>query len=90
MLSRNADAMYWMSRSVERAENVARFLDVNIQLTLDLPDAGAAQWAPLVAVTADDELFEERYGTAGRDSVIRFLAFDRDYPNSIVSCPGCP
>ena len=35
MLSRVADSVYWMSRYVERAENVARFIEVNFQLTLD-------------------------------------------------------
>ena len=29
MLSRVADSIYWMSRYIERAENVARFIDVN-------------------------------------------------------------
>ena len=37
MLSRVADSIYWMSRYVERAENVARFIDVNLNLMLDLP-----------------------------------------------------
>ena len=35
MLSRVADSIYWMSRSLERAENVARFIDVNLNLMLD-------------------------------------------------------
>jgi uncharacterized alpha-E superfamily protein len=43
MLSRVADSLYWMSRYVERAENVARTLDVNLQLMLDLPKLGAEQ-----------------------------------------------
>ena len=37
LLSRVADAVYWMGRYIERAENVARFLDVNHNLMLDLP-----------------------------------------------------
>ena len=37
MLSRVVDSLYWMSRYVERAENIARILDVNLQLMLDLP-----------------------------------------------------
>ena len=35
MLSRVADSIYWMSRYVERAENVSRFIDVNLNLSLD-------------------------------------------------------
>ena len=85
MLSRVANAIYWMSRYVERAENVARFIDVNLHLALDFPEAGA-QWAPLVATTGDSKAFAERYGEASRDNVLMFLTFDRDSPNSILSC----
>ncbi len=34
MLSRVADSLFWLSRYVERAENVARFIDVNLNLLL--------------------------------------------------------
>lgn len=85
MLSRVADAIYWMSRYVERAENVARFVDVNLHLALDFPEAGE-QWDPLVAVTGDHELFTKKYGAASRDNVLEFLTFDRESPNSIISC----
>jgi len=37
MLSRVANSIYWLSRYMERAENVARFIDVNLQMMLDLP-----------------------------------------------------
>lgn len=84
MLSRVADSIYWMSRYIERAENVARFIDVNLSLMLDQP--GDEQWAPLVRTTGDLTTFKERYGDANRENVIRFLAFDPEYPNSILSC----
>ncbi|HPG18550.1 MAG TPA: alpha-E domain-containing protein, partial [Opitutaceae bacterium] len=32
MLSRVANGLYWMSRYIERAENTARLVDVNLQL----------------------------------------------------------
>jgi len=88
MLSRVADSIYWMSRCVERSENVARFIDVNLQLMLDAPvTAGAGQqWEPLVATTGDQEEFEKRYGVAHQAEVIEFLAFDPENPNSILSC----
>ena len=88
MLSRVADSIYWMSRYVERAENVARFIDVNLHLMLDLPVEAKHQWEPLVNVTGDRELFTQRYDSAIRDTVIQFLAFDPDYPNSILACLG--
>jgi uncharacterized alpha-E superfamily protein len=86
MLSRVADSIYWMSRYVERAENVARFIDVNLNLMLDNPDGAGQQWQPLVNTTGDDEDFAKRYGDATQRNVIQFLTFDRDNPNSIISC----
>ncbi len=86
MLSRVADSMFWLSRYIERAENIARFLDVNLHLTLDLGECIDQQWSPLVATTGDHEVFAERYGQATRDSAWQFLTFDQDNSNSIVSC----
>ncbi|MBE9179009.1 alpha-E domain-containing protein [Oculatella sp. LEGE 06141] len=86
MLSRVADSIYWLNRYVERAENIARFVDVNLNLSLELPIGTVQQWKPLVITTGDLDLFRERYGEPTADNVIHFLAFDPDYPNSILSC----
>jgi uncharacterized alpha-E superfamily protein len=86
MLSRVADSIYWMSRYVERAENVARFVDVNLQLMMDCPDDGGQQWEPLVFISGDQADFAKRYKGATHENVLKFLAFDHENPNSIVSC----
>ena len=86
MLSRVANSIYWMSRTLERAENVARFIDVNLNLMLDTEVLGNNQWEPLVITSGDSTLFEKLYGTATKESVMRFLTFDRNNPNSILSC----
>ena len=78
MLARVADSIYWMSRYVERAENVARFIEVNLNLMLDLPAGAAQQWQPLVATTGDAEEFAKRYDTATQQNVIQFLTFDEE------------
>lgn len=85
MLSRVADSIYWMSRYIERAENVARFIDVNTHLILDLPVEAEEQWEPLVIITGDREIFYEHYGEPTRENVIQFLTFDHKNPNSILS-----
>jgi uncharacterized alpha-E superfamily protein len=85
MLSRVAESIYWMARYIERAENLARFIDVTLNLILDQPMATTPQWEPLVRTTGDDEYFKKHYGAPTRDHVIRFLTFDREYPNSIIS-----
>jgi uncharacterized alpha-E superfamily protein len=86
MLARVAESIYWMSRYVERAENVARFIEVNLNLMLDLPVGAAQQWQPLVATTGDAAEFAKRYDTASQRNVIQFLTFDQDNVNSILSC----
>ena len=86
MLSRVADSVYWMSRYVERAENVARFIDVNFQLMLDEAGGEDRQWQPLVNTTGDHDDFRKRYGAATQENVINFLTFDVENPNSILSC----
>ena len=86
MLSRVANSIYWMCRYIERAENVARFINVNLNLLLDLPTEKGGLWAPIVATTGDQGLLEKNYPDYTQDTVIRFLTFDRDYPNSILSC----
>jgi len=86
MLSRVANSIYWMCRYIERAENVARFISVNLNLLLDLPSEGGKHWEPLVLITGDQEYFEEQYRQYSKEAVISFLTFDRRYFNSIVSC----
>ncbi len=86
MLSRVADSVFWSSRYVERAENVARFIDVNYNLTLGDGEKLGDRWDPLVFTTGDHEAFAQRYGQATRENVLRFLLFDEENPNSIISC----
>lgn len=85
MLSRVADALYWTSRYVERAENVARFIDVSLNLMLESSAHGERDWASLVLTTGDQEFFEKKYGTATPANVTQFLTFDEEYPSSIWS-----
>jgi uncharacterized alpha-E superfamily protein len=85
LLSRVADSLYWMARYIERAENVARFIGVNLHLMLDLPSE-EKQWQPIVDTTGDARVFLERYEKATQDTVVEFLARDTNNPNSVYSC----
>jgi uncharacterized alpha-E superfamily protein len=75
-----------MNRYIERAENVARFIHVNLHLMLDMPDGGTDQWQPLIWTTGDEKDFQDRYGKATQENVLQFLTFDIENPNSILSC----
>jgi len=86
MLSRVANSVYWMCRYVERAENVARFLSVNLHLLLDLSSEEFSQWEPMIQVTGDHELFKKKFSENNKENVIQFMTFDKGYPNSILNC----
>lgn len=86
MLSRVANSIYWIGRYLERAENYARFMDVNFNLMLDLPGDQKAQWEPLVQVTGDYQEYTAQYTGFDKFDVMYFMAFDAHNPNSILSC----
>lgn len=85
MLSRAAESIYWMSRYVERAESIARLIEVHLTLTLDQPPE-ERQWNPLIDISGDDVEFLERYGHPTQDAVLHFLTFDLENPNSVLAC----
>lgn len=85
MLSRVANSIYWMARHAQRAENIARFIEVTQNLILDQPDSTVDQWEPLVRATGDEEYFAEHYGDFTAANVRQFLTFDREYHSSILT-----
>jgi uncharacterized alpha-E superfamily protein len=89
MLSRVANSLYWMSRYIERAENIARIVDVNLQLLLDFRNLNeerlAQHWLPIVQTTGDETQFFSLHKKATGNAVTEFLVFQMENPNSIVS-----
>lgn len=89
MLSRVANSLYWMSRYIERAENIARIVDVNLQLLLDLRDLNetrlAEHWLPIVQTTGDEDQFFTLHKKATAQAVTEFLVFQMENPNSLIS-----
>jgi uncharacterized alpha-E superfamily protein len=89
MLSRVAESLYWMSRYVERAENVARLLDDGFQFELDAglsdEDGGTGPVDRILTILSCRTEFQRTAGASGRDAVLRFLTFDRRGSHSILS-----
>ena len=87
MLGRTADSLYWMARYAERAENVARMLDVGSRMGLipSSPEVQNSAWTSTLEIAGAHEDYEAHYGAVDQDSVIRFLSIDRDNPSSIWS-----
>jgi uncharacterized alpha-E superfamily protein len=91
MLSRVAESLYWMSRYVERAECLARIVDVNLQLLLDIPPKQSAQlarnwWPVMASLGEDEEAFFKRHKKADVAHATDYLVFDRQNPSSVSSC----
>src|SRR5687767_14138342 len=87
MLCRVAEDVFWMSRYVERAIAVGRLIDVTWHLELDAGEAGdrAEFWGPLLG-PAEAAGSLAGGGTVTSRDVRRYLAFDPDNPNALVSC----
>jgi uncharacterized alpha-E superfamily protein len=81
VLSRIAEALYWIGRYTERAEDTARILDVHYHLLLEdrwIDEAAAC--AGLLEVMGIDE-----DKATDSEAVTRILAFGHDDPGSIVN-----
>src|SRR6266850_912292 len=87
MLSRVADRIFWMSRQMERAENMARILGVTSNLVL--LDTGKLHEQNLLAplsITETEAAYHERHDKLGLAALIEFMALDEKNPSSIYSC----
>jgi uncharacterized alpha-E superfamily protein len=88
MLGRTASSLFWMSRYVERAENMARLLEVGYRISL-MPGAVEGhrdEWRSTLLSSACAQGYEEKHEDLSAESVIYFLLFDLENPSSIKSC----
>jgi len=86
MLSRTADNLYWIARYMERADTVARLLEVGSRISL-LPSAQGfrSEWDSLLQATGMAGSFAKKYGDPVQRNIESFLFFDRDNPSSVAS-----
>jgi uncharacterized alpha-E superfamily protein len=87
MLSRTADYLYWMARYIERAENVARVLDVTYSMGL-LPSETSGEveiWTDALEISGNNGIYAEMYGEVTAANVIKHLTMDKENPSSIYS-----
>ncbi len=85
MLSRVAETIYWIGRFQERAENTARLIKVNTNLTLDLPRNLMPHWEPLIVILGCEDLYNERHPEWTERRIVNFLISDESNPASILS-----
>ena len=87
MLSRAADNLYWMARYMERAENVARILDVAYRMSLLPGDAREArtQWESAIIIAGCEEPYAAHGGDFDAHGIIEYLALAPANRSSILS-----
>lgn len=83
LLARYAEAIFWLARYVERAENLARILDV--QETFSRDSQGQHDWAAVLALNGDSEEFFKSRPAATAETVLRFYVMERENPTSLVN-----
>ncbi len=88
MLGRTASALYWMSRYVERAENMARLLEVGYRISL-MPgtiDGHRDEWRSTLSSAACDWSYGQKHSEVTTAKVIDFILFDEENSASVKSC----
>lgn len=88
MLSRTADNLFWMCRYIERAENTARMLNVNLQMSLMPQDASARDslWRAVLRISELQDDYDARYPAVSPLDVLHYLVREPTNPSSIYSC----
>jgi len=86
LLARFAESAFWLGRYMERAENLARIIDVNESFAQDRP--GGDDWRPIVEINSDAKQFFERYDTSSAENVVQFYVLDQDNSTSILAAVG--
>ena len=87
MLSRTADNLYWIARYMERAETMARLLEVGSRISL-LPTAHGyrSEWDSLLQASGTAIGFHQKYAEAEQCNIESYLFFDHDNPSSVATC----
>jgi uncharacterized alpha-E superfamily protein len=84
MLSRVAESLYWMARNVERAEDLARLIDVTAMRAVDHADDAGARWLSAYNIAGIDP--PEDHGLSARSTALESIVFDADSRRSVAAC----
>ncbi|WP_248929187.1 alpha-E domain-containing protein [Paenibacillus hamazuiensis] len=87
MLNRNAEALFWVGRYTERAENHARLIDVHYHIQQEKDgENGGEKWARLIDALGARNDYLLRYEAFTEKDVLSFLVLDTENVNSLRSC----
>ena len=83
MLSRVADSLYWMSRYLERTDNILRILIMNHQSSQDNPEEFS--WKPMLKIFS--ELDDDKIAAIEKNGrqVLHYMVVDKENPSSVFN-----
>ena len=86
MLSRTASSLFWLSRSVERMDYVARLLDVAQRMSALANPNSLNEWHSAIIAAGCEAPFFEVHERSDEAAVLHYLTRDPRNPSSIMSC----
>ena len=85
MLGKTAGGLYWMFRSLERAENTARLIEAGFRIALTRSTNAEAEWRSVIVTSAAQASYEAGHDVYDSAQVVDFLLRDLANPSSVVS-----
>jgi len=88
MLSRTAENLYWTSRYLERADSIARLLEVAYRISL-IPNTQEGynnEWESILATSGTKEEYLSLYKQPKKEKIEFFLLFDNNNFSSVKNC----
>ena len=78
MLSRTAENLYWTARYIERADSIARLLEVayRIHLIPNTDEGYLSEWDSILKASGMKEEYLKKYNQISKEKIEFFLLFD--------------
>ena len=88
MLSRTAENLFWSARYIERADSLARLLEVGYRISL-IPNTERGytnEWESILETSGIKDEYLKKYKTISKENIIFFLLFDPENSSSVKNC----
>ena len=88
MLSRTAENLFWSARYIERADSLARLLEVGYRISL-IPNTEKGytnEWESILETSGIKNEYLKKYKTISKEKIIFFLLFDPENSSSVKNC----
>ena len=88
MLSRTAENLFWSARYIERADSLARLLEVGYRISL-IPNTERGytnEWESILETSGTRDEYLKKYKTISKEKIIFYLLFESENSSSVKNC----